>query len=80
MAIAGISKLTKEQRDVMFAVIELHKTCVGNEYKAGIEIVKVLWANDKGIICVRLLNGDCITILAITNMVLERSVLNEFYD
>ena len=57
MAIAGISKLTKEQRDLMFAVNELHKKCVGNEYKAGMEIVKA-WVNDKGIVCVKLLSGD----------------------
>ena len=59
MAIAGISKLTKEQRDLMFAVNELHKKSVGNEYRAGMEIVKA-WVNinDKGIVCVRLLNGD----------------------
>ena len=57
MAIDGISKLTKEQRDLMFAVNELHKKCVVNEYKAGMEIMKV-WVNDKGIVCVRLLNRD----------------------
>ena len=57
MAIDGISKLTKEQRDLMFAVNELHKKCVGNEYKEGMEIMKA-WVNDKGIVCVRLLNGD----------------------
>ena len=57
MAIDGISKLTKEQRDLMFAVNKLHKKCVGIKYKAGMQIVKT-WVNDKGIVCVKLLNGD----------------------
>ena len=56
MAIDGISKLTKKQRDLMFAVNELHTKCVGNEYKTGMEIMKA-WV-DEGIVCVRLLNGD----------------------
>lgn len=57
MAIAGISKLTKEQRELMFAVNALHTSCVGNDYKAGMQIVKT-WVNDKGIVCVKLLNGE----------------------
>ena len=48
-AIEGIEKLTEEQKKLMFAVNELHKKCMGNEYKAGREIVKA-WVNDKGIV------------------------------
>ena len=57
MKIEGIDKLTKEQKELMFAVNNLHTKCVGSEYKTGMEIVKT-WVNDKGIVCVRLLNGD----------------------
>ena len=57
MKIEGIDKLTKEQKKLMFEVNALHTSCVGNEYKTGMEIVKA-WVNDKGIVCVRLLNGD----------------------
>ena len=56
-AIEGIEKLTEEQKKLMFEVNALHTYCVGNDYKAGMQIVKV-WVNDKGIVCVRLLNGD----------------------
>ena len=57
MKIEGIDKLTKEQKELMFAANNLHTKCVGSEYKTGMEIVKT-WVNDKGIVCVRLLNGD----------------------
>ena len=57
MKIEGIDKLTKEQKELMFAVNNLHTKCVGNEYKTGMEIVKA-WVNDKGIVCVKLLNGE----------------------
>ena len=57
MAIDGISKLTKEQRDLMFAVNKLHKKCVGNDYKAGMQITKV-WIDDSNTVCVKLLNGE----------------------
>ena len=57
MKIEGIDKLTKEQKKLMFEVNALHTSCVGNEYKAGMEIVKA-WVNDKDIVCVRLLNRD----------------------
>lgn len=57
MAIDGISKLTKEQRDLMFAVNELHEKCVGNEYKTGMKITKV-WIDDSNTVCVKLLNGE----------------------
>ena len=56
-AIEGIEKLTEEQKKLMFEVNALHMSGVGNDYKAGMQIVKV-WVNDKGIVCVRLLNGD----------------------
>lgn len=55
--IYGADKLSKEQRELMYRVNELHTKCVGNEYKAGMEIVKA-WVNDKGIVCVKLLNGE----------------------
>ena len=55
--IEGIEKLTEEQKKLMFDVNELHTKCVGNEYKAGMEIVKA-WVNDTGIVCVNLLNGE----------------------
>lgn len=55
--IYGADKLSKEQRELMHRVNELHTKCVGNEYKAGMEIVKA-WVNDKGIVCVKLLNGE----------------------
>ena len=54
--IEGADKLSKEQRELMHRVNELHTKCVGNEYKAGMEIVKA-WVNDIGIVCVKLLNG-----------------------
>ena len=56
-AIEGIEKLTEEQKKLMFEVNALQTSCVGNDYKAGMQIVKA-WVNDKDIICVRLLNGD----------------------
>ena len=56
-AIEGIEKLTEEQKKLMFEVNALQTSCVGNDYKAGMQIVKT-WVNDKDIICVRLLNGD----------------------
>ena len=56
-AIEGIEKLTEEQKKLMFEVNALHTSCVGNDYKAGMKIVKT-WVNDKDIVCVRLLNGD----------------------
>lgn len=56
-AIEGIEKLTEEQKKLIFEVNALHTSCVGNDYKAGMQIVKT-WVNDKGIVCVRLLNGD----------------------
>ena len=55
--IEGYDKLSKEQRELIHRVNELHSKCVGNEYKAGMEILKV-WVNDKGIVCVHLLNGE----------------------
>ena len=55
--IEGIEKLTEEQKKLMFEVNALHTSCVGNEYKADMEIVKT-WVNDKGIVCVKLLNGE----------------------
>ena len=56
-AIEGIEKLTEEQKKLMFEVNALQTSCVGNDYKAGMQIVKA-WVNDKDIVCVRLLNGD----------------------
>lgn len=56
-AIEGIEKLTEEQKKLMFEVNALHTSCVGNDYKAGMQIVKT-WVDDQGIVCVRLLNGD----------------------
>ena len=56
-AIEGIEKLTEEQKKLMFEVNALHMSGVGNDYKAGMQIVKT-WVNDKDIVCVRLLNGD----------------------
>ena len=56
-AIEGIEKLTEEQKKLMFEVNALHTSCVGNDYKAGMQIVKT-WVNYEGIVCVRLLNGD----------------------
>ena len=56
-AIEGIEKLTEEQKKLMFEVNALHTSCVGNDYKAGMQIVKT-WVNDKDIVCVRLLSGD----------------------
>ena len=55
--IEGIEKLTEEQKKLMFDVNALHTKCVGNDYKAGMQIVKA-WVDDKGFICVKLLNGD----------------------
>ena len=56
-AIEGIEKLTEEQKKLMFGVNALHTSCVGSDYKEGMQIVKA-WVNDKGIVCVRLLNGE----------------------
>ena len=55
--IEGIEKLTEKQKKLMFEVNALHMRGVGNDYKAGMQIVKT-WVNDKDIVCVRLLNGD----------------------
>jgi len=55
--IEGISNLTEAQKELMYQVNELHTKCVGTDYKAGMEIVKA-WVNDKGIVCVKLLNGE----------------------
>ena len=38
--IEGIEKLTEEQKKLMFDVNALHTKCVGNDYKAGMQIVK----------------------------------------
>lgn len=56
-AIEGIEKLTEEQKKLMFEVNALHMSGVGNDYKAGMQIVKT-WVNDKDIVCVKLLNGE----------------------
>ena len=56
-AIEGIEKLTEEQKKLMFEVNALHMSCVGNEYKAGMQITKV-WINDSNTVCVRLSNGE----------------------
>ena len=54
--IEGIEKLTEEQKKLIFKVNALHTSCVGSDYKEGMQIVKAL-VNNKDIICVRLLNG-----------------------
>lgn len=55
--IIGIHKLSKEQKDLMFRTNELHTKCVGNDYKAGMVIIKV-WLDESNTVCVRLRNGE----------------------
>ena len=55
--IEGIEKLTEEQKQLMFTVNALHTDCVGNDYKAGMQITKV-WIDDNNTVCVKLLNGE----------------------
>ena len=55
--IEGIEKLTEEQKKLMFDVNALHTNCVGNDYKAGMQITKV-WIDDNNTVCVKLLNGE----------------------
>ena len=55
--IEGIEKLTEEQKKLMFEVNALHTNCVGNDYKAGMQITKV-WIDDNNTVCVKLLNGE----------------------
>ena len=55
--IEGIEKLTEEQKKLMFEVNALHTNCVGNDYKAGMQITKV-WIDDSNTVCVKLLNGE----------------------
>ena len=54
--ISGIEKLTEEQKKLMFRTNELHTKCVGNDYKAGMVIIKV-WLDENNTVCVRLRNG-----------------------
>ena len=55
--IKGIEKLSKEQKDHMKKVNELHTKAVGLEYKAGMEIIET-WIDERENVCVRLKNGD----------------------
>ena len=55
--ISGIEKLTEEQKKLMFRTNELHTKCVGNDYKAGMVIIKV-WLDENNTVCVRLRNGE----------------------
>ena len=55
--IEGIEKLTEEQKKLMFEVNALHTSCVGSDYKEGMQIVKT-WVDDNNTVCVKLLNGD----------------------
>lgn len=55
--IIGIDSLNEEQKELMFRVNDLHTKCVGNEYKEGMQIVRV-WINDNGTVCVKLKNGE----------------------
>jgi len=57
LKIQGIEKLNEEQKALMLSVNKLHTDCVGNDYKDGMEIKKV-WVDEKGIVCVRLKNGE----------------------
>lgn len=55
--VKGIEKLTEEQKQHMARVNKLHTDCVGNDYKAGMEVVEV-WVDERNNVCVRLKNGD----------------------
>lgn len=55
--ISGIEKLTEEQKKLMFRTNELHTKCVGNDYKAGMVIIKV-WLDENNTVCVKLRNGE----------------------
>ena len=55
--IEGIDRLTEEQKQLMFTVNALQTSCVGNDYKAGMQITKV-WIDDNNTVCVKLLNGE----------------------
>ena len=54
--IKGLEKLNDRQKEILFKTNELHKNAVGNDYKDGISIVEV-WL-EKGVVCVRLKNGE----------------------
>ena len=55
--IIGIEKLSEEQKKLMFRTNELHTKCVGNDYKAGMVIIKV-WLDENNTVCVKLRNGE----------------------
>lgn len=57
MKIKGLEKLTNEQRRLMYAINKRHVAGVGSDYKEGMQITET-WLNEKGVLCVRLKNGD----------------------
>ncbi len=54
--IKGIEYLTDEQLEIMAKTNEKHRNAVGNDYKDGMQIVKVWTSN--GIVCVKLKNKE----------------------
>ena len=55
--IIGIENLTEEQKKLMHRVNKKHTDCVGNDYKAGMVIIKV-WIDENNTVCARLKNGN----------------------
>ena len=55
--INGIEKLTEQQKELMLRVNDMHAKCVGNDYKDGMQIIKV-WVDENNCVCVRLKNDN----------------------
>ncbi len=55
--IKGIENLSGEQKELMKKINESHTEMVGRDYKAEMRITET-WVNKKGVVCVRLKNGD----------------------
>ena len=58
LTIEGIETLTDKQVEHIFRVNDIHRACVGNDYKADM-LIKKVWVNEAGITCVKLKNGEC---------------------
>lgn len=57
LIIEGIETLTDEQVEHIYRVNDIHRDCVGNDYKADM-LIKKVWVDEAGITCVKLKNGE----------------------